>query len=92
MEEARNIYRRACEIHLPYKHSFHLQWAMFEERHGEEHHEGKVNVTSYLCWLSDNTFLTRIKCEQDCLCSYHFCTDEMLVKPACVSTDLRSKT
>ncbi|XP_060784067.1 pre-mRNA-processing factor 39 isoform X2 [Neoarius graeffei] len=34
VEETRNIYRRACEIHLPYKHSFHLQWAMFEERHG----------------------------------------------------------
>ncbi|MCJ8734250.1 hypothetical protein PDJAM_G00233300 [Pangasius djambal] len=34
LEEARNVYRRACEIHLPYKHSFHLQWSMFEERHG----------------------------------------------------------
>ncbi|XP_047658217.1 pre-mRNA-processing factor 39 isoform X2 [Tachysurus fulvidraco] len=34
LEEARSVYRRACEIHLPYKHSFHLQWAMFEEQHG----------------------------------------------------------
>ncbi|KAF7707505.1 pre-mRNA-processing factor 39 [Silurus meridionalis] len=34
LEEARSVYRRACEIHLPYKHSFHLQWAMFEERNG----------------------------------------------------------
>lgn len=34
LEETRSIYRRACEVHLPNKHSFHLQWAMFEERHG----------------------------------------------------------
>ncbi|KAF4091226.1 hypothetical protein AMELA_G00034500 [Ameiurus melas] len=34
LEETRSVYRRACEIHLPYKHSFHFQWAMFEERHG----------------------------------------------------------
>uniref|UniRef100_A0A8C1TB35 Si:ch211-114c17.1 n=1 Tax=Cyprinus carpio TaxID=7962 RepID=A0A8C1TB35_CYPCA len=33
--EVRNVYCRACEIHLPYKHSFHLQWASFEEKHGE---------------------------------------------------------
>ncbi|XP_026878519.2 pre-mRNA-processing factor 39 [Electrophorus electricus] len=34
LEETRSVYRRACEIHLPYKHSFHLQWTTFEERHG----------------------------------------------------------
>ncbi|KAK3535871.1 hypothetical protein QTP70_021169 [Hemibagrus guttatus] len=34
LEETRSVYRRACEIHLQYKHSFHLQWAMFEEQHG----------------------------------------------------------
>uniref|UniRef100_A0A8C1U6I7 Si:ch211-114c17.1 n=1 Tax=Cyprinus carpio TaxID=7962 RepID=A0A8C1U6I7_CYPCA len=34
LEEVRNVYRRACEIHLPYKHSIHLQWASFEEKHG----------------------------------------------------------
>ncbi|XP_039504709.1 pre-mRNA-processing factor 39 isoform X2 [Pimephales promelas] len=34
LEEARNVYRRACEIHLPYKHSIHLHWASFEEKHG----------------------------------------------------------
>ncbi|XP_064182230.1 pre-mRNA-processing factor 39 isoform X1 [Anguilla rostrata] len=34
VEEARNVYRRACEIHLSHKHSVHLQWATFEERHG----------------------------------------------------------
>lgn len=33
-EEVRNVYRRACQIHLPYKHSIHLQWALFEEKHG----------------------------------------------------------
>lgn len=41
------MYRRACEIYLLYKHSFHLQWAMFEEKHGEEHHKGKENMTNY---------------------------------------------
>lgn len=35
LEEVRNVYHRACEIHLPYKHSIHLQWALFEEKHGE---------------------------------------------------------
>ncbi|XP_048032967.1 pre-mRNA-processing factor 39 isoform X3 [Megalobrama amblycephala] len=34
LEEVRNVYHRACEIHLPYKHSIHLQWALFEEKHG----------------------------------------------------------
>ncbi|KAJ8405165.1 hypothetical protein AAFF_G00321560 [Aldrovandia affinis] len=34
VEEARSVYRRACEIHLAHKHSMHLQWAIFEERHG----------------------------------------------------------
>ncbi|KAF4104925.1 pre-mRNA-processing factor 39 isoform X1 [Onychostoma macrolepis] len=34
LEEVRKVYRRACEIHLPYKHSIHLQWASFEEKHG----------------------------------------------------------
>ncbi|XP_048086917.1 pre-mRNA-processing factor 39 isoform X1 [Alosa alosa] len=34
VEEARIVFRRACEVHLPYKHSIHLQWATFEERHG----------------------------------------------------------
>ncbi|XP_012696307.2 pre-mRNA-processing factor 39 [Clupea harengus] len=34
VEEARTVFRRTCEIHLPYKHSVHLHWATFEERHG----------------------------------------------------------
>ncbi|XP_066505269.1 pre-mRNA-processing factor 39 [Hoplias malabaricus] len=34
LEETRCVYRRACEIHLQYKHSFHFQWSNFEERHG----------------------------------------------------------
>ncbi|XP_030621363.1 pre-mRNA-processing factor 39 [Chanos chanos] len=34
LEEARSVFRRACEIHLPHKPSVHLQWATFEERHG----------------------------------------------------------
>lgn len=35
LDEARGIFRRACEVHLPQKHSIHLQWATFEERHGD---------------------------------------------------------
>ncbi|XP_072519578.1 pre-mRNA-processing factor 39 [Salminus brasiliensis] len=34
LEETRNVYRRACEIYLLHKHTFHLQWSAFEERHG----------------------------------------------------------
>ncbi|XP_055033948.2 pre-mRNA-processing factor 39 isoform X2 [Misgurnus anguillicaudatus] len=34
VEEVRNVYRRACGIHLPYKHNIHLQWSAFEEKHG----------------------------------------------------------
>ncbi|TNN34378.1 Pre-mRNA-processing factor 39 [Liparis tanakae] len=35
MAEARAVFRRACEIHLAYKPNIHLQWATFEERHGD---------------------------------------------------------
>ncbi|XP_028271850.1 pre-mRNA-processing factor 39 isoform X2 [Parambassis ranga] len=34
VDEARAVYRRACEIHLAYKPNIHMQWAAFEERHG----------------------------------------------------------
>lgn len=34
MDEARAVYKRACEIHLTYKPNIHMQWATFEERHG----------------------------------------------------------
>ncbi|XP_023685151.1 pre-mRNA-processing factor 39 [Paramormyrops kingsleyae] len=34
VEEAQAVYRRACEVHLSHKPSMHLQWATFEERHG----------------------------------------------------------
>ncbi|KAJ8282826.1 hypothetical protein COCON_G00053450 [Conger conger] len=42
VEEARSVYRRACEIHLSHKHSMHLQWATFEERHGNIAEAGRV--------------------------------------------------
>ncbi|XP_061091786.1 pre-mRNA-processing factor 39 [Conger conger] len=42
VEEARSVYRRACEIHLSHKHSMHLQWATFEERHGNITEAGRV--------------------------------------------------
>ncbi|XP_015240131.1 PREDICTED: pre-mRNA-processing factor 39-like [Cyprinodon variegatus] len=34
VDEARAVYRRACEVHLPNKPNIHMQWATFEERHG----------------------------------------------------------
>lgn len=34
VDEARAVYKRACEIHLTYKPNIHMQWATFEERHG----------------------------------------------------------
>ncbi|XP_053735920.1 pre-mRNA-processing factor 39 [Synchiropus splendidus] len=35
VEEKRLVYRRACEIHLPRKANLHIQWATFEEQHGD---------------------------------------------------------
>uniref|UniRef100_UPI003AAD2698 pre-mRNA-processing factor 39 n=1 Tax=Centroberyx gerrardi TaxID=166262 RepID=UPI003AAD2698 len=35
LDEARAVYKRACEIHLTHKHTIHMQWATFEERHGD---------------------------------------------------------
>ncbi|XP_008325063.1 pre-mRNA-processing factor 39 isoform X2 [Cynoglossus semilaevis] len=35
VDEARALYRRACEIHLPHKPNIHMHWATFEERHGD---------------------------------------------------------
>ncbi|CAL8357184.1 unnamed protein product [Merluccius merluccius] len=35
VEEARAAYRRACLVHLTHKHTIHMHWATFEERHGE---------------------------------------------------------
>ncbi|XP_017263738.1 pre-mRNA-processing factor 39 isoform X2 [Kryptolebias marmoratus] len=35
VDEARAVYKRACEIHLPNKPNIHMQWATFEERHGD---------------------------------------------------------
>ena len=33
-EAVRNIYKRACTIHLTHKPSVYMAWAMFEEREG----------------------------------------------------------
>ncbi|XP_032384131.1 pre-mRNA-processing factor 39 isoform X1 [Etheostoma spectabile] len=35
VDEARAVFKRACEIHLVYKPNIHMQWATFEERHGD---------------------------------------------------------
>ena len=34
-EIVRNIFKRACNIHLPRKATIHLEWAAFEERKGQ---------------------------------------------------------
>ncbi|MBN3276180.1 PRP39 factor, partial [Polyodon spathula] len=34
VDRARNVFKRACEIHLPRKPSMHLLWAAFEEQQG----------------------------------------------------------
>ena len=36
-DAVRNIFRRACEVHLPKKSSMHLAWAAFEETQGGLH-------------------------------------------------------
>lgn len=35
VDEARAVYKRACLIHLAYRPNIHMQWATFEERHGD---------------------------------------------------------
>ncbi|KAM4017533.1 pre-mRNA-processing factor 39-like [Anomaloglossus baeobatrachus] len=35
VEAARTVFERACRTHLPLKFTLHLQWAFFEEKHGE---------------------------------------------------------
>uniref|UniRef100_A0A3Q3W5F2 Uncharacterized protein n=1 Tax=Mola mola TaxID=94237 RepID=A0A3Q3W5F2_MOLML len=35
VDEARAVFRRACDIHLTHKPNIHMQWATFEERHGD---------------------------------------------------------
>ncbi|XP_064599898.1 pre-mRNA-processing factor 39-like [Liolophura sinensis] len=34
VEAVKNVYRRACKIHLPKKPNIHLAWAAFEEKQG----------------------------------------------------------
>ncbi|XP_071974374.1 pre-mRNA-processing factor 39-like isoform X2 [Engystomops pustulosus] len=35
VDSARAIFERACRVHLPLKFTLHLQWALFEEKHGQ---------------------------------------------------------
>ncbi|XP_054647852.1 pre-mRNA-processing factor 39 isoform X2 [Dunckerocampus dactyliophorus] len=35
VDEARAVYKRACEIHLPSRPNIHMQRATFEEKHGD---------------------------------------------------------
>lgn len=36
IDGVRNVFRRACTIHLPKKPNIHLAWAAFEERNGKD--------------------------------------------------------
>ena len=51
IEGVRNVYRRACDIHLPKKPYIHLAWAAFEERQGKR-------CTGARHWLPDIGALT----------------------------------
>ncbi|XP_014790338.1 pre-mRNA-processing factor 39 isoform X1 [Octopus bimaculoides] len=42
IEAARNVYKRACNIHLPKKPSIHLTWAAFEESQGNYDEAWKI--------------------------------------------------
>ncbi|XP_041845315.1 pre-mRNA-processing factor 39 [Melanotaenia boesemani] len=44
VDEARAVYKRACEVHLTYKPNIHMQWATFEERHGNSTEARRVLV------------------------------------------------
>lgn len=38
VEEARAVFKRACEIHLTRRPNIYMQWATFEERNGTTKH------------------------------------------------------
>lgn len=42
LEAVRNVYKRACTIHLPKKPYIHMAWAAFEERHGKHTDAWKI--------------------------------------------------
>ncbi|GAB1599276.1 pre-mRNA-processing factor 39-like isoform X1 [Argonauta hians] len=42
VEAARNVYKRACNTHLPKKPSIHLTWAAFEESQGNYEEAWKI--------------------------------------------------
>lgn len=46
IEAVRNVYRRACKIHLPKKPYIHMAWAAFEERQGN--HEAAWEILANL--------------------------------------------
>ena len=54
----RNIFKRACNIHLPRKATIHLEWAAFEERQGKLIHLSIFWVLGlvYSCNFSGHLF------------------------------------
>lgn len=38
VEEARAVFKQACEIHLTRRPNIYMQWATFEERQGQTKH------------------------------------------------------
>ncbi|MBN3289366.1 PRP39 factor, partial [Polypterus senegalus] len=41
-EGTRNVFQRACEVHLPRRPNIHLLWATFEEQHGNRQEARRI--------------------------------------------------
>lgn len=50
VEEARAVFKRACEIHLPRRPNIYMQWATFEERHGMTEHTVHTQLWHRVSW------------------------------------------
>lgn len=50
VEEARAVFKRACEIHLTRRPNIYMQWATFEERHGMAKHTVHMQLWHKCNW------------------------------------------
>nr|XP_039271268.1 pre-mRNA-processing factor 39-like [Styela clava] len=56
---ARDVYRRACQIHLPKKPNIHLHWATFEELEG--HHDVAAKILEDLEKTLPNLAMVKLR-------------------------------
>ena len=71
-EAVRNIYKRACTIHLTHKPSVYMAWAMFEEREGV--YFIQFTLIMYVC-----VCVCKYMCVYMYVCMYYICMCFMLL-------------